>query len=444
VSTYHISQTGKDSGLGSVFDPWHSIQYGLNQLSPGDTLVLEAAAADWTFGAKMSGAQGSWESGGLLFRDDTVDFLGGGAAAGDYVFAYDPISGQYASHKVSAVDQHTLLIVFGDGASGEGTATDRSWWLCTYQQMPPLALSPDGLGSASGEVIVIDLGGAVLDGNNAVANIFNFNNCLNVHLSGQAVLKNATGAAIDGVSDNYRIWIEGIQIHSCQSGLILRGAFFETLISGVEVHDCDQYGMAITLSGAGKWVIGCHLHDNGWYGLDTLNETGGIVVADNLIHGNGVYGVHCQGRQSTVFAGNVITGNARHGLVLNGDFAGRKGSVDLFNNIIWGNNTSQGSYYDLYNDEAYCPIKMQRNNCIGTYSGTGVGLNGTDISQDPQFVDAANGDYRLKASSPCWRAGFANPLLSGNAAHIGAQKARPFVRPARAAVYANATGALAR
>jgi hypothetical protein len=56
---------------------------------------------------------------------------------------------------------------------------------------------------------------------------------------------------------------------------------------------------------------------------------------------------------------------------------------------------------------------------------------------DPQFVDAANGDFRLKSTSPCWNMGMANSFVIGNVGHIGPQGMAFRGQPSRSAVYAN-------
>jgi hypothetical protein len=56
---------------------------------------------------------------------------------------------------------------------------------------------------------------------------------------------------------------------------------------------------------------------------------------------------------------------------------------------------------------------------------------------DPQFVDAANGDFRLKSSSPCWNKGLVNPFIAGNVGHLGAEIRPLRGKASRAAVYAN-------
>jgi hypothetical protein len=37
-NNYYVAQSGSNPNHGSLSSPWQSIQYGINQLQPGDTL----------------------------------------------------------------------------------------------------------------------------------------------------------------------------------------------------------------------------------------------------------------------------------------------------------------------------------------------------------------------------------------------------------------------
>jgi len=64
------------------------------------------------------------------------------------------------------------------------------------------------------------------------------------------------------------------------------------------------------------------------------------------------------------------------------------------NSIFWGNSAS-GTSNEIYGD----PTDISYSCIAGGYTGTG------NISSDPQFVDAANGDFRINGFSPCADAG---------------------------------------
>ena len=77
------------------------------------------------------------------------------------------------------------------------------------------------------------------------------------------------------------------------------------------------------------------------------------------------------------------------------------GAIYLANNVFWGNVGGdlyvEGSYD--HGAGAYLPVLM--NNDIGVEGGTTPAAGSTgNISIDPQFVNAAAGNYRLRATSP--------------------------------------------
>jgi len=90
----------------------------------------------------------------------------------------------------------------------------------------------------------------------------------------------------------------------------------------------------------------------------------------------------------------------------------------LNNSILWGNSASSGGdEIYIYDSGSSCTL----NYCCVDDTGYGFasGVPSTTIddsnncfSADPQFVDAAGGDYHLKDTSPCIDAGD-NTLVPG-------------------------------
>jgi len=85
------------------------------------------------------------------------------------------------------------------------------------------------------------------------------------------------------------------------------------------------------------------------------------------------------------------------------------GQCLITNNIICNAVSGGGIYFDSQDKFTQFAFNDVWNNTDGDYiSGvTETGLNG-NISEDPQFVDVANSDYRLRDTSPCINAGDPN------------------------------------
>ncbi|RKY16834.1 MAG: hypothetical protein DRP63_04725, partial [Planctomycetota bacterium] len=120
-------------------------------------------------------------------------------------------------------------------------------------------------------------------------------------------------------------------------------------------------------------------------------------------------------------------------------------SPTLNNCILWGNSASSlGSEIFIYDSSCTCTL----NYCCVDNTGYGFAAGGTIddsnncIFVDPQFVDAANGDYHLKSTSPCIDAGDnsllpagvttdldGNPRIANGTVDIGAYEYQSSVQP---------------
>ncbi len=135
-----------------------------------------------------------------------------------------------------------------------------------------------------------------------------------------------------------------------------------------------------------------------------------ITIADNLVAGNAQTDAGFQGGGLWIDASsnlycinNTITGNTAEGGGGGAAFQvdGIVAVLDVFNNIIWGNAGGAGA--DVWLAGTGKERLFSHNDTDRVFGVWDV--FDANLDRDPQFVQAAAGDYHLQAGSPCLGAG---------------------------------------
>lgn len=126
-----------------------------------------------------------------------------------------------------------------------------------------------------------------------------------------------------------------------------------------------------------------------------LQDTAAAQLINCVIHANGGYGVH-------VNNSNVDL-DIYHCTIASNGYDGVKqqsGDVVARNNIFYGNGDDG---YDHDSGARTCEYNLSYGNVDDSWSG--FTADGTNLTADPLFIDAATGDYRLQAASPALNVG---------------------------------------
>ena len=143
-------------------------------------------------------------------------------------------------------------------------------------------------------------------------------------------------------------------------------------------------------------------------GVFLFSHRGNYIVRNNIVTGNTVQGttdprgggicVGVHADDKIYLIGNTVYGN-KAGHTGGGIFV-YNGSVDMYNNIVYGNTAPVGADIVLSNPGSKNGFNNNYSNLEGVWT-----TSGNNLDVDPVFVDAAHNDFHVQSSSPMRDAG---------------------------------------
>ena len=432
-TNYFVSKTGNNANIGSSSSPWLTIQYGIYQLSPGDTLNIKAGTYFEKVDLDVSGTALAWitirnfendvvvmnastfsDDAAIIWTDDAYLRIEGlNITKNEFNFA-SGIALQGTAHHIHILNNKISEINF---------STDPGDTVIVNTNAVPLSVYADNPSDSIHDILI--------KGNEVFNNRTGYSE--NISCGG-----NFTDFLIEDniVHDNTNIGIDmGGNYGTCPTPSLDHAR--RGIIRNNIVYNCDSpYSTAagIYIDGGHNIVVENNLcYQNGYGGEIGCEENGtteNIIFRNNVFHHNIYAGMHMGGYDENT-TGNVL--NARvynntfylndSGINSNGELLLTK-SVDceIFNNIFFI--SSQNVYLYAYRTQTNLTLDYNlvynvdgNNNIIETttdgenanggnsytglsdfYTATGYGTH--SIFGNPMLINPGGDDFHISVNSP--------------------------------------------
>jgi len=307
------------------------------------------------------------------------------------------------------------------GGAVYNSLSDPTFLGCTFEANDATAGEGGGaMWNADGRLVLVGCtftanqgfnGGAVYNGNGADTTIIE---CV---FTGNAAINDNGGAVSNVGSSGILIGCTFIDNTVTGKGFVTGGGI-NNYFANLAIIGCTFIGNSADFGGGGLYnesggeggplVARCTFIDNtAPYGAGIYNFWSHATVTSCLLAQNTASlwggGIYNDFGSSPIVSHCTIVGNtAGQGGGINSNNV--LGAPVITHCIIWGNSPEQMT------DDIDSPSTVTWTNVQGGWSGGSGG--GTNMNEDPAFVDAAGGDYRLQPGSACVDAG--DPAFGGD------------------------------
>lgn len=440
-TNYYVSTTGNNTDTGSQGLPWLTLQYGLDQLSPGDTLNIMTGTYNEKVQFNVSGTASNMIT--LRNNNNDVVVIDGTGITGSipvveiYDHSYIIIEGLEIANNEMLDAQGILIenncnnitirnnkiynINFSSNPSDPANANTNSQPLIVYGTDPINAIfnliieGNEIYNSRTGYSEALAVNGNV-DGFQVINNLVHDVTNIGIDIIGHE------GTSPDAMTDQARNGtIKGNTIYNCLSSYATSGGIYvdggKDLIIENNISYKNGYGIEIGCENVGKSA------DN-------------ILIRNNLFYDNEICGIALGGFDYPTGSGKVtntsITNNTLFKNDFSGDFTGElyltySENCEFKNNLFYTTNQNTFCYAEnaqpgliMDYNMIYCPagassLEYDWNGVF--YTGfsnfqSGTGLEGNSAFSDPLFVNASLPvpDLHLQGTSPAIDAG--DPLFT--------------------------------
>jgi hypothetical protein len=437
---YYVSTTGNDSNNGSITSPWNSIQYGCNNLLPGDTLHILGGTYYEKIDINVSGTPGNYITiknyqndeviiDAINFNDDTpiiwtnnafIRIQGLHLTNNIFNFA-SGLALQDTAHHIEIIDNKISNIKFSSNPNAPVNSNTNA---------VPLSVYADNPNSSIHDILIN--GNEVFNNQTGYSENISCGGNFTDFIIENNIVHDNTNIGID-IGGNYGTSSNPANDHG-RNGVIRNNL----------VYNCNSpYSPAAGIYIDGGWDIIVEnniCHNNGYggeIGCEENGETKNIIFRNNVFYNNYYSGMHIGGydenttgivKNSSVYNNTFYKNDV--GNTYGGEIAFTKlENCNVENNIFYISSQNvfttiertqvnfSFDYNLVFADNGETILESDVNGTThqglqNFYSATGYGVNSVFIN--PLFVDENNNDFHLQATSPAIDQGNPNYVVSSN------------------------------